>query len=75
MKKYFLAFDLFQEYEDNSAVMSTNGNDRAESTAATAVASTNNSNNKDEYKNFLNKFDSLISESKIKLKHLENNSK
>lgn len=75
MKKYFLAFDLFQEYEDNSAVMSTNGNDCAESTAATAVASTNNSNNKDEYKNFLNKFDSLISESKIKLKHLENNSK
>lgn len=54
----------------NSAAISANNNNSQDSLAV----STNNKE-KDEYKNFLNKFDSLISESKIRLKHLENNSK
>lgn len=34
-----------------------------------------NSPSKEEYKSYLNKFDSFINESKLKLKHLETNSK
>ena len=60
------------ECDDNSAAMSSSSisNDQPEDNAIA-----NNIQEKDEYKNFLNKFDSLINESKIRLKHLEDNSK
>ncbi len=48
---------------------------RAVSASSSIQSVKDNNEEKEEYKNFLDKFDSLISESKIKLKHLENNSK
>ena len=60
------------ECDDNSVALSSSSisNDQPEDNAIA-----NNIQEKDEYKNFLNKFDSLINESKIRLKHLEDNSK
>lgn len=70
-KLKLLNFD-FEDAEVAAASSSLSTNDIQ---VTTNEAILNSDSPKDEYKNYLNKFDSFISESKLKLKHLEHNSK
>lgn len=71
-KLKLLNFD-FEDAEVAAASSSLSTNDIQVTT--NEAVTLNSDSPKDEYKNYLNKFDSFISESKLKLKHLEHNSK